>query len=111
MHVPREYRVQLGFLGVLTNLAQMAQVSVTVASVRVQTQVPTLVVRGRQEIHDARQMGSASSEQHESACLPLWSVVVRHLVLVSKVAVFGLLDMQVNQAAEVAVWMGKVLMR
>ena len=102
MHVPQKYRVQLGFLGVLRYPVQTVQVSATVASPQVQTQVLMLAVRERQDIHDAGQMGSASLEQRESACLPLWSVV-RYSVLVSKVSV-----LRVNRAVEVAVLMANI---
>jgi hypothetical protein len=87
---------------------QTVQLSTNVASAQVQTQVPTLVVRGRQEIHDAEQKGSGCSVQHERVCLPLW-LIVSHLGLVSKVSVLGILNMSVNWAAELVVSMGKVL--
>lgn len=107
MHVPRKYLVRLGFLEVLKNPVQTVQLSMNVASAQVQTQVPMLEARGRQEIHDAGQKGSGCSPQHERVCLPLWSIV-SHLGLVSKVSVLGILDVLVNRAAEVVVLIRRV---
>ena len=107
LHVPREYHVRLGFLGVLRNPVQTVQLSTNVASAQVQTQVLMTVARGQQEIHDAGQKGGGCSAQHERVRLPLWSIV-SHLGLVSKVSVLGILNVLVNRAAEVVVLMGKI---